>query len=257
MRRRTLLTAAVASTAASIARTAGAAPARVLVVATSAATAGPGGERTGLDLPAFADAYWLLRKSGLDVRLATIRGGPPPIDPRTGGVTALPVVLRMDVDALAVFREAQPVAAARSTDYSAVLLADGYGALHDFPVSAPLGTLLAGAFAAGRPAVAALGHGAAGLLAPAPDGRPLASGRRLTGSTDAEERAAGRAGTGLVPYSLETRLRDAGAVFEAKGVLLENVVRDGALVTGQNEESAAGVVRELLATLGGAGRAPS
>lgn len=254
MRRRTLLTAAAA---AGIARPAGAAPARVLIVATSAATAGPGGERTGLDLRAFADAYWLLRRSGLDVRLATIRGGPPPIDPRTGGVTALPVVLRMDVDALAVFREAQPVAAARPADYSAVLLADGYGALHDFPASAPLGALLAGALTAGSPAVAALGRGAAGLLAPAPDGRPLASGRRLTGPTDAEERAAGRAGTGFVPYSLETRLRDVGAAFEAKGVLLENVVRDGALITGQNTESAAAVVRELLAALSGARRAPS
>ena len=250
MRRRDLLAAAVACglRPGSVA----AAAERVLVVATSAATAGgAGGERTGIDLAGFAEAYWLLRGAGLTVEIATVRGGPPPLDPRTGSLAVLPMALRMDVDALQAFRSPRAVGSVAPGSYAGLFVTDGYGALHDFPTSDPLGALLAAALAAGRP-VAAVGHGAACLLAPGPDGRAVAAGRRVTGSTDAEEKAAGR--TGGVPFSLEARLREAGALFEAKGVLLENVVRDGTLVTGQNAGSAARTVRVFLDMLrGGSG----
>ena len=65
MRRRDLL--AVAAVAGLSRPAAAASPARVLLVATSAATAGPGGERTGIDLAGFAEAYWLLREADLAV----------------------------------------------------------------------------------------------------------------------------------------------------------------------------------------------
>lgn len=222
--------------------------ASVLVVATSAATTtgGPGGERTGIDLAGFAEVYWLLRGAGLAVEIATVRGGPPPLDPLTGSLAVLPMALRMDVDALQAFRGSRALAAVGSGGHVGLLISDGYGALYDLPTSGPLGALLAAALAAGRP-VAAIGHGVAGLLAPGPDGRAVAAGRRVAGSTDAEERAAGRPGG--VPFSLETRLREAGALFDAKGVLLENVVRDGPLVTGQNAVSTARTVRVFLDAL--------
>lgn len=248
MRRRTFL----ATTATILAaRPAGlkAAARRVLLVTTSASTAGPGGERIGIDLKAFAETYWPLREAGLTVEIVSPRGGPPPLDPRTGTLAVLPVALRMDSEALQAYRATRAVAAAAAPgDHAGVFLAEGYGALHDLPTNAPLGALLASTLAAGRP-VAALGHGVAALLAPGPDGRALAAGRRVTGPTDAEEKAAGRAGA--VPFSLEARLREAGGLFEAKGVLLENVVRDGPLVSGQNADSAARTVRLFLEALRG------
>ncbi len=248
MRRRDLL--AVAAVAGLSRPAAAASPARVLLVATSAATAGPGGERTGIDLAGFAEAYWLLREADLAVEIATVRGGPPPLDPRTGSLAVLPVALRMDVEALQAFRATRALVTVTPRDggHAGLLLSDGYGDLHDFPTSGPLGALIAATLAAGRP-VAAIGHGTAGLLAPGPDGRAVAAGRRVTGPTDAEERAAGRAGG--VPFSLEGRLRESGALFEAKGVLLENVVRDGPLITGQNAESAAQAVRLFVEALRG------
>jgi putative intracellular protease/amidase len=111
------------------------------------------------------------------------------------------------------------------------------------PGQGALGRLVAGALAAGVP-VAAIEHGAAGLLAP---GVGLA-GRRLAAPTDAEERAAGW--DEAVPLSLEGRLRGAGAVVEAKGVFLENVVSDRGLITGQNTTSAARAARALIEAVG-------
>jgi putative intracellular protease/amidase len=152
----------------------------------------------------------------------------------------------MDADALRAFGRAR-AAPASPAGYAGVLLAGGRGDLWDFPTSESLGRLLAGALAAGTP-VAAVEHGAAGLLAPGVD----LAGRRVAAPTDAEERAAGW--DEAVPLSLESRLRDAGAVVEAKGVFLENVVRDRGLITGQNTTSAAGAVRALVEAVGRAAR---
>jgi putative intracellular protease/amidase len=225
---------------------ASAAEAAVLIVATSTALASTSGRRTGLDLLALAEAYRLLRDAGLQVELATVRGGPPPIDPATGDLARLPIALRMDADALRAFGRPRPIPGSPA-GYAGVLLAAGRGGLWDLPGSEPLGRLLSAALAAGVP-VAALEHGAAGLLAPGVD----LAGRRVAAPTDAEERAAGW--DEAVPLSLEARLRERGAVVDAKGVLLENVARDRGLITGQNGTSTAAAVRALIGAVGGATR---
>lgn len=219
---------------------------RVLIVATSAARAGPKGRSTGVDLIEVAEVYWALRRAGHEPRFATIAGGPPPIDEGTGGLTGLPMAMRMDPDALGAFGRASALAAVEPASYAALLLAGGLGALWDFPGSRDLGRHLEAAGAAGRP-VAAVDHGVAGLLAPGAGGGAFAAGRRVTGPTDAEEHAAGR--DGFVPFSLEGRLREAGARFEAKGMFLENTLRDGALVTAQNQNSAGAAVGLLIEAL--------
>jgi putative intracellular protease/amidase len=246
-RRRAFIAAAAAAGALPGNRAHAAAPGPlVLAVATSTALAGASGRRTGLDLLAFAEAYWLLREAGLRVEIATTRGGPPPIDPATGDLARLPIAFRMDADALRAFAKPRPVPASPA-GYAGLLLAPGRGGLWDLPGSEPLGRLLAAAFEAGVP-VAAVEHGVAGLLA---SGADLA-GRRVAAPTDAEERAAGW--DEAVPLSLEARLRGAGAVVDAKGVLLENVVRDRGLITGQNGTSTAGAVRALVEAVGRAAR---
>ncbi|KAF8058080.1 HSP31 [Scenedesmus sp. PABB004] len=120
--------------------------------------------------------------------------------------------------------------------------------MYDLAVSEQLGDLLTQAAAAGK-LIAAVCHGPAGLLpGKGPDGRPLVAGRRVTGFTDSEEAAVGK--DKIMPFSLEARLRDAGADFARAPDWAECVVRDGNLITGQNPGSAVGLARELLAALG-------
>jgi len=81
------------------------------------------------------------------------------------------------------------------------------------------------------------------------NGQPIVAGRRVSAFTNAEEQAAGL--TDVVPFLLETRLRELGARFEGVPDFQPYAVADGKLVTGQNPMSSklvAGMAMELLRT---------
>jgi putative intracellular protease/amidase len=221
------------------------APSRILIVSTSHADA-PDGRRTGLWLSELTEPYWVFRDAGHGVDIASIQGGAPPIDPRSGSERAVPGRLRNDEAAIRAFNESVCVDCINPRPYAAVFLAGGHGAMWDFPRSESLRLILERAAADGKP-IGAVCHGPAGLLGVRVDGKPLAAGRRLTSFTDEEEQRAGWAA--LLPYSLEQRLRAEDARFEAAAAFRSHVVRDGRLVTGQNPASAEATARLLLETL--------
>jgi putative intracellular protease/amidase len=69
----------------------------------------------------------------------------------------------------------------------------------------------------------------------------------MTASSDDEERER----AGRLVYSLETVLRESGAVVELGEPFACQVVVDGLLVTGQNEASAEPAARKLLGLIAG------
>jgi putative intracellular protease/amidase len=96
--------------------------------------------------------------------------------------------------------------------------------------------------------VAAVCHGPAGLLdVRDAQGGALVNGRRISAFTDSEEAAAGL--DHAVPFLLETRLRQQGALFERGTDFQPHAVRDGQLVTGQNPASSLDVARLVLEAL--------
>jgi putative intracellular protease/amidase len=99
----------------------------------------------------------------------------------------------------------------------------------DVPVSPP--------GAAPPEVVAGVCHGPAGLVA----------GKSVSSFTDDEERAVGLAD--VVPFLLQTELRERGAVHSGAPNFQAHVVADGRLVTGQNPASAAGVAEKVVEVL--------
>lgn len=69
----------------------------------------------------------------------------------------------------------------------------------------------------------------------------------MTGFTDAEEKAVGL--DHVVPFLLESKLRELGGVFESGGDWQPHAVRDGHLITGQNPMSSELVGEQILAAL--------
>ena len=218
---------------------------RILIVSTSHAEA-PGGRKTGLWLPELSDPYWVFREAGYGVDIASIQGGTPPIDPRSGSDRLLPEKLRNDEAVLRAFNESICVDCINPRPYVALFLAGGHGVLWDFPKSESLRGIVERAAADGKP-IGAVSHGPAGLLGVRVDGTPLAADRRLTAFTDEEEQRAGWAAH--LPYSLEQRLKGEGASFESGAAFRNHAVRDGRLVTGQNPASAEATARRLLEAL--------
>jgi putative intracellular protease/amidase len=56
---------------------------KILMVMTSHSKLGNTGHKTGVWLEEFAAPYFVFRDAGLDITLASPRGGHPPIDPRS------------------------------------------------------------------------------------------------------------------------------------------------------------------------------
>lgn len=224
---------------------------QVLMILTSHDRLGDTGKPTGFWAEEVAVPYFTLVDAGVMVDLASPLGGRAPVDPgslKPVGQNA-EVVERFLADAglqsaLAQTRRAHHVDAAR---YDAIFFPGGHGTMWDLPVDAGVTRAVESAFATGR-LIASVCHGAAALVtARRPDGKPIVEGMRVNAFTDAEETAVGL--NGIVPFALESRLRELGAHFVAGEMWQPFVVSDGLLLTGQNPQSSALVAQRLLEAL--------
>src|SRR6185295_17862561 len=91
--------------------------------------------------------------------------------------------------------------------------------------------------------VGAVCHAPVGLInVRAKDGQYLVKGKRVTGFTNEEEEAVGL--TSVVPFLLEDRLKERGAVYSKAANWSPYVQVDGKLVTGQNPASSGPAAKE-------------
>jgi putative intracellular protease/amidase len=224
---------------------------RVLMIVTSNSRMGDSGKPTGIWAEELAVPYCQLVDAGIQVTLASPLGGAAPLDP--GSVKPAgqnhPVVERFlnDATAQALVRATQKASDVDAAQFDAVFFPGGHGTMWDLPVDAGVTHAVEAAFAA-KKLIASVCHGAAGLIsARRPDGKSIVHGLRVNSFTDAEEAAAGL--TAVVPFQLESRLRELGGKFEGAANWQAFAVRDGQLITGQNPQSSALVATHLLAAL--------
>ena len=213
----------------------------LLMIVTSNGTLGNSGLPTGAWLEEVCVPLKAFRDAGLAVAAASPVGGRPPIDPNSASfdTSAVPD-LEAWLDATVALGDVDP------GRYDAVFLAGGHGTMWDFPANEALAQVVDGV--ASRGVVAAVCHGAAGLIGVADEGgKPLVAGRTVTAFSDAEEDAAGA--SAVIPFSLQQRLAALGAAVEVAAPFTANVRRDGNLVTGQNPASSAAVAEAVIAAL--------
>ncbi|MEE4454898.1 type 1 glutamine amidotransferase domain-containing protein [Novosphingobium resinovorum] len=226
---------------------------KILMILTSSATMGETSKTTGLWFEELATPYYAFLDADASVTLASIRGGPAPIDPRSvkarGENEANVDRFLVDETASKALNETLPVCAIDISEYDAVFLPGGHGTMWDLPESAELAMLLGKAWADGK-VIAAVCHGLAGLVnVKDENGVPLVSGRRVTSFSDSEERAAGL--DEAVPFPLETRLRELGGRYESIADFQPFAIADGRLVTGQNPASSDLTAKLMLEALNG------
>lgn len=225
-------------------------PYRILMIATSAAQLDRG-EPTGIWLEELTTPYYAFRDAGADVTLASIAGGPIPIDPRSlqpqGDTETSVTRYRADADLQALVAATPRFDNIDDNAFDAVFLPGGHGTMVDYPRSKALADLVARRLADGR-LIAAVCHGPAALVAAVkPDGTPAVAGRRLAAFTDSEERSVGL--DRAVPFLLASRLTELGAHHEKGEDFAPFVLRDGNLITGQNPASAGPAAALVLKAL--------
>lgn len=196
-------------------------------------------QATGFHFDEMAYPYWALSDAGVSIDFASPKSGVPPVDPSTVGEEGnrIPTVQRFIDDPVSQSKlnNSRPISQISFKKYDLVLLVGGHGVMWDFRDCVPLADLIGKMFSSGR-VVGAVCHGPAGLLAAKDaNGEPIVKGRRINGFTNAEEVRAGF--KDVVPYMLETELKNMGALFENSEMFHSHAVRDGNLVTGQNPMS--------------------
>jgi putative intracellular protease/amidase len=222
-------------------------PKRILMIVTSHALLGSTGTKTGFWLEELAAPYLEFANSGAEIDIASPAGGKPPADPKSSSDPG-PVVRAFLDDPVASGK----LAATRrlgevQQDYDAYFVVGGHGVMWDLSDDHTLGRLLTGAYEAGR-VVAAVCHGPAALVnVKLSNGAYLVAGKRVASFTDAEEAAIGL--EKIVPFALESTLKQRGAVHQAGPLWKPLAVRDGKLITGQNPASSVAVAKATLEAL--------
>ncbi|MEO1061818.1 MAG: type 1 glutamine amidotransferase domain-containing protein [Actinomycetota bacterium] len=222
---------------------------RALVIATNVGVLEVG-KPTGVFASELTVPYYAFVDAGMQVDVASPAGGVIPFDPRS---LRAPVRTEADDRFLAddearrLITESWPVGILDMDVYDVVYLAGGWGAAFDFVPSKDLAAKITEANALGT-VIGGVCHGPLGLVnATDVDGSPLVEGRRLTAVTDKQVDELGIEAT---PFHPESELRRVGATFESairfRDPFANHWVVDGNLVTGQNQNAAPMVAREML-----------
>ncbi|MEL6540076.1 MAG: type 1 glutamine amidotransferase domain-containing protein [Pseudomonadota bacterium] len=214
---------------------------RALVVCTSHDKLDPTGKDTGAFGSEFTVPYYAFINAGLDVDMASIKGGEIPIQPRSW---SWPVAshddkrFMSDPDAMGKLNNSIPIADINPDDYDVIFMAGGWGAAYDLMQSDVLADIITRANAQGK-ILGSVCHGALGLCsAKGIDGDLLVKGRRVTGVTNGQINTFGIA---VTPKHPEEELRKAGAIYECQHAFRDpfatHTTIDGNLITGQNQNS--------------------
>lgn len=225
-------------------------PVQILMVLTSRDRIGDAGPQTGFWLEEFTAAYYGLLGAGAEITMASPSGGQPPIDPCSDGTGSRSETVerfKNDRDARTALADTLWLNQVVAEDFDAAFYVGGHGAMLDLPEDRCSQAVIAALLAGGKP-VAFVGHGPAALRhAVDSKGRPLLQGRRVTAIANSEEKGMGL--TEFLPFLLQDELVRLGGLYSKGPDGASHVVRDEALIPGQNVASAADAARTLLDTL--------
>lgn len=219
------------------------------MVLTSHDQLGNTGRKTGFWLEEFAAPYFVFRDAGVDLTLASPKGGQPPIDPKSDlPENQTPAMERFKHDQTAQNDLAHTVELAdvKAEDFDSIFFVGGHGPMWDIVDNPYAIDLIESFYNSGKP-VAAVCHSAAVLHRVMYKGAPLVKGKRVTGFTNGEEEAVHL--TTVVPFLVEDELKRIGGLYEKAPDWQSFVVVDGRLITGQNPASSTAAAQALLKML--------
>ena len=223
---------------------------KVLIVLTSHSELGDTGRKTGFWMEEFAAPYYELEDAGVEITLATPKGGLAPIDPKSEEADAqTKFTRRLDQDEPLKQKLAHTLKLSdvKASAYDAVFYPGGHGPLWDLAQDAESIALIEAFQQQGKP-MAFVCHAPCALLkAKLPNGDPLIKGKLVTGFSDTEEAAVNL--TKIVPFLLEDELKKAGGHYSKGPDWGVYVKTDGMLITGQNPASSAEAAKVLLKML--------
>jgi putative intracellular protease/amidase len=196
---------------------------KVLIVLTSHAELGNTGKKTGFWIEEFAAPYYVLSDAGVEITIASPKGGQPPIDPKSEAPDAQTEATRRfsgDQDLQTKLANTVKLVDVNQSDFDAVFYPGGHGPLWDLANDETSIALIESFYNARKP-VALVCHAPAALVkVKTQHGQPLVMGKQVTGFSNAEEEAVQL--VDVVPFLLEDELKNLGGLYSKgkTGVLM-------------------------------------
>jgi putative intracellular protease/amidase len=223
---------------------------KILMVFTSHDQLGDTGRKTGFWLEEGAAPYFVFRDAGIQLTLASPKGGQPPIDPKSDqpeNQTAAQTRFKKDEEAQKAFANTVRLADVKAEDFDTVFYPGGHGPMWDLAEDPVSIALLESFYNSGKP-IALVCHSPGVLRHVKYKGEPLVKDKHVTGFTNGEEE--GVKLTHVVPFLVEDELLRLGAIFEKKADWQPFAITDGRLITGQNPASSTVTAQALLKLVG-------
>ena len=234
-------------------------PKRVLIVVANPTTATTVGWRVGFWGAELTHPYYELTERGVEVTIVSPNGGKVELDalsdPRDPSKWSAQDLITMGFvntpELMALLEDTPKLADVDPDDYDAIMIAGGLAPMFSFRDNEPLHAVIRRFYEAEKPTCIYC-HGTAALVDfKLSDGTYLVDGKTVTGFSNAEEDYSDSfVGQTVMPYRVEDVLRERGANYVQGGLFKAFVVRDGRLITGQQQYSGRKVAQTLIEALG-------
>jgi putative intracellular protease/amidase len=223
---------------------------KVLMVITSHDQLANTGRKTGFWLEELAAPYYVFKDAGVEITLASPKGGRPPLDPKSDepkSRTDLTIRFEKDAAAEAQLDKTVRLDSVKQENFDTVFYPGGHGPMWDLAEDKDSIKLIESFIAAGKP-IGIVCHSTGALHhVKGVDGKFLVQGKEVTGFTNGEEEEMGL--TKVVPFLVEDEMLRLGAVFSKVADWGVHVVSDGLLITGQNPASSGPAAKTLMAAV--------
>jgi putative intracellular protease/amidase len=235
-------------------------PKRVAIVASNPAVSEQTGAPIGFWWSELAHPFLEFTEHGYEVDIASPDGGPLRADswsdPRDESEYSAEDLISLGFvnspTHMRLVEESKPLAAVRIDDYDGVFLAGGQGPMYTFRSDDRVHALVTGAYEAGK-VIAVICHATCVLLETRlSDGHLLVGGKTWTGFANSEERFADDfVGQRIQPFWIEDEANKLeNTNFIVSGRFKPHAVRDGHLITGQQQYSGRAAARLMIEALG-------
>ena len=242
-------------------------PKRVAIVIANPAVSTTSGWPVGFWWSELTHPYYVLTEAGYTVEIFSPEGGKCEADgmsdPRDASGYSASDLISMGFIATpklaALVAETRRAAEIAVTDFDAIIVAGGQAPMFNFDKATDLHNKFVEFYEAGK-IVCALCHGTAILrYARLSNGEYLVSGKTVTGFANVEEDFADNAvwsmnlmprDKHIMPWRIEDELKSLGANYVKAGLWRGFAIRDGSLITGQQNFSGEETARLLIETLG-------
>ena len=234
-------------------------PKRIAIVASNPAVSNETGWPIGFWWSELTHPYWEFVEHGYRVEIFSPDGGrlePDKwSDPRDESQYSKDDLITLGFiyspELTAMIEQSKPISQLKPAEFDAVLFVGGQGPMYTYYEDPRVHDLAGACLRAGK-ITAVLCHATCLLLKAKAEGKLLVDGKTWTGFANSEEDYAdGFVGKRIQPFRIEDEAKKlAGTNFVVAGRFKAHAVRDGNLITGQQQYSGTAVARLVIEALG-------